>query len=609
MSRSTARVAAGAVVVAVAALATLAGTSPDLGAPAAGTTATGMPAAERPRGMEVPEPAGRTPYERRLLDARRDTVTAESVVGGSDRPNILVLMTDDMRDDDLRFMPHVRELIADQGVRFTNTFSPQPLCCPARASFATGLYSHNHEVWSHVEPFGFRSLDDRRTLPVWLHEVGYDTSFLGKYLNGYGHQPTRTGGPSTRYVPPGWTDWRGSVDTVTEATDPDSDTFHLSGGTYRYFDTTLNVHGVLEPHEGVYQTHLYGQVTQQMLRTEARSPNPFFAWISFTAPHGGGPHEQDDPAPFPLKGDRVQEYVNPARPPNVKGRFDQRITRIPGGDDPRDDITEKPVFIRSRTPMTPLEDEAVLENYRQRTEALSVVDDEVANVMETLRRTGELDNTYVLFTSDNGYLLGEHRMRQGKILPYDPSLRVPLVMRGPGIPRGEERADPFLMLDFAPTILEAAGARTPSSLDGVSMLGVARDGDRGWTRGILTETGPRVIKSDVEESDNFFVRGNKPVALRFSVGVRTGRYLYVEHVSKERELYDLRTDPQQFDNVVDEPRMARVARLLARELDRLRDCVGAECRVPLPPVLRTSNPVPAYVAPLADRRPSRSPRP
>ena len=605
MPRTTAR-AAVVVAAAVLALSTLPGTpsapdrsGPDAAAAPPGTPAT-APATEPVTGLDLPPQAGRTPYEIRHLEARRPSLSLAPVVdrgvAGGDRPNVLVLMTDDMRDDDLRFMPNVRRLIGDQGVRFTNMFSPQPLCCPARASFDTGLYSHNHGVWSHVEPFGFHALDDRRTLPVWMHALGYDTTFLGKYLNGYGRQPTRTGDPSDRYVPPGWTDWRGSVDTSPESRDPDSPTHYLAGGTYHYFDTTLNVHGDLEPHEGVYQTHLYSGVTQEMLRRESRSPNPFFAWISFTAPHSGVPHEPDDPPPYPVPGKKQPEiFDNPARPDYVKGRFNGRITAIPGGDDPHDDISTKPFFIRDRTPMTQVEDDAVLADYRQRVEALSVVDDEVANVMATLRRTGELDNTYVVFTSDNGYFLGEHRMRQGKILPYEPSLRVPLLIRGPGLPHGVERTDPFLMPDFAPTIVDAAGGQAPAYVDGASMLDVAEHGDRGWTRGILTETGPRGVHSDVKESDNFLVRRKKKFVLRYSLGVRTGRYLYVEHHDGERELYDLRRDPRQFDNVVDEPRMARVVRLLARELRLLRDCKGAECRQPLPPALQTRHPVPAYV--------------
>ena len=186
--------------------------------------------------------------------------------------------------------------------------------------------------------------------------------------------------------------------------------------------------------------------------------------------------------------------------------------------------------------------------------------------------------------------LGEHRMRQGKILPYEPSLRVPLMIRGPGIPAGQVRSDPFTMIDFAPTILAAAGIRPPGSVDGESLLEVARSGDRGWDRGILTETGPRAVSQDAEESDNFLVGESGPSPLRFSQGVRTGDYLYVEHASRERELYDLRRDPREVTNLVDRPGSRRVVRAMAHELDVLRNCVGVDCRRPLPPLLRTTSP-------------------
>jgi arylsulfatase A-like enzyme len=216
----------------------------------------------------------------------------------------------------------------------------------------------------------------------------------------------------------------------------------------------------------------------------------------------------------------------------------------------------------------------------------------VALTMRTLRQTGQLRNTYVVFTSDNGYFLGEHRMRQGKILPYEPSLRVPLLIRGPGIPAGQVRTDPFTLIDFAPTILQIAGARIPGNVDGVGMLGVAEHGDRGWNRGILTETGPRAVGSDTGESDNFLVAQDGPSPLRFSQGVRTGRYLYVEHASNEKELYDLATDPREVTNLVYRPSMRRVVRALAHELDLLRNCVGVQCSRPLPPLLATRHPVP-----------------
>jgi arylsulfatase A-like enzyme len=532
---------------------------------------------------------GRTPFERQALAADRTSVGLQGVVGDRDRPNVLVLMMDDMRDDDLQFMPNVQRLIADQGVRFTNTFSPHPLCCPARTSFLTGLYSHNHEVWSHKAPFGFPSFDDRQTFPRWLHENGgYDTAFVGKYLNGYGRLNRRDGSSSLRYVPPGWTDWRPSVDNVHD----EPEARHLQGGTYRYFDTTLSDNGKLEPHPGVYQSTLYSDITQEVIRRQARSPRPFFMQASFAAPHGGTPKEKDDPRAYARSDGFRQTWQNPARPKHVKGRFDHRITRLPPWLHD-EDVADKPDLIRSEPPLVAEEYEAVLEDYRQRAEAVSAVDDEVANIIATLDRTGELDNTYVMFTSDNGYFLGEHRRRQGKILPYDPSLRVPLVMRGPGIPAAQARRDPFLMVDFAPTILDAAGVRTDRPLDGRSMLDVARNGDRGWTRPIFTETGPIQLSVEIFTAGDLLQRRHGPSALRFSQGVRTGRYLYVEHASRDKELYDLRQDPQQLDNRIDLPRYRTVRRTLARELDRLRECDGPGCSDPLPPRLWSERPVPA----------------
>jgi arylsulfatase A-like enzyme len=164
------------------------------------------------------------------------------------------------------------------------------------------------------------------------------------------------------------------------------------------------------------------------------------------------------------------------------------------------------------------------------------------------------------------------------------------MIRGPGIPAGQVRTDPFTMIDFAPTILDAAGVQPPRSIDGTSLLDVAKHGDRGWDRGILTETGPRSVGSDAEESDNFLVSRRGPSPLRFSQGVRTGDYLYVEHASRERELYDLRSDPREVTNLVHRPALRGVVRLLAHELDVLRNCAGASCRRPLPAALRTDAP-------------------
>jgi arylsulfatase A-like enzyme len=159
--------------------------------------------------------------------------TSRSAIA-DDRANVLVITVDDMREDELVYMPKTRALLGGQGVQFVNSFSPYPLCCPARSSFLTGLYTHNHQVWSHDEPWGFKVLRDDETLPVWLERAGYRTHFLGKYLNGYGAQPAPDGSAdnSRTYIPPGWSDWRGAIDGGLGAGHP------KDGGTYRFFNTT-----------------------------------------------------------------------------------------------------------------------------------------------------------------------------------------------------------------------------------------------------------------------------------------------------------------------------------------------------------------------------------
>jgi arylsulfatase A-like enzyme len=492
---------------------------------------------------------------------------------GQAKPNIVVIMADDMRQSDLRWMPRTQRLIAGSGARFSHSYAPYPLCCPARASFLTGQYAHNHGVWTHHEPYGFTVFDDRATLPVWLQQAGYRTVFLGKYLNGYGTRPTADGQPSVRYVPPGWSDWRGSIDGGLPADDP------LNGGTYRYRDTTLNVNGQLEPHQGEYQTEMLGRQSVSLIKAYAPDSEPFFLWASYVAPHHGRPIEADDPLEVPRDDGKITRIVTPAVPAAVRGRFDSQITK-PDGLPTERDVSDKPVFIRRLPPINKLEREAMLEAARQRAEAVSVLDDQVARTIEALRDTGELDNTLLMFTSDNGYFQGEHRMRQGKTLPYEPSLSTPLLMRGPGIPPGATRSAPFLSIDFAPTILKAAGAPIRESIDGRSRLAGIQDGG-GWKRPVLTETGPR--RTVTRAGDAGARLEPKPAAddKPYSVGVRVPGFLYVEHLSGEKELYDMRSDPGQRRNVIDDEAYDEKQRRLARILGDLRACEGKACRRPL----------------------------
>ncbi len=163
-------------------------------------------------------------------------------------------------------------------------------------------------MWTHHPPYGFSSFNDTSTLPVWLEGAGYNTVFLGKYLNGYGKQPTSDGEDSVRYIPPGWTDWRGSPDGGIPADDP------MNGSTYRYWDTTLNVNGFLEAHPGEYQTRMLGDQSVDIVRTYALSGEPFFLWASYLAPHHGGPIEADDPLEVRRDDGKLSRFVTPAVP-------------------------------------------------------------------------------------------------------------------------------------------------------------------------------------------------------------------------------------------------------------------------------------------------------
>jgi arylsulfatase A-like enzyme len=494
--------------------------------------------------------------------AQTEAASSESIRAPGGRPNVVVIMTDDMRTDDLRWMPQTRRLIGRQGARFVNSFSPYPLCCPARASFLNGQYTHNHGVWSTREPFGFQSFNDRRTLPVWLRRAGYNTLFLGKYLNGYGRQPTFHGRRSVRYVPPGWTNWRASIDGGLRRGHP------LNGGTYRYFDMTLSVNGRLDGHAGQYSTNVVGQQSVNLIRRYSRARKPFFLWANYVAPHKGSPVERDDPRAIRRRGEGLTQIVTPAVTDRVRGRFNGKIRR-PAGLPTERDVSDKPRYLQEPR-INRRERRAMVEGARQRAESLWVVDRQVARTVRSLRAAGELSRTIIMFTSDNGYFQGEHRKRQGKATPYTPALSVPLLMRGPGIPHGVTRRAPFLSIDFAPTILDAANARKRRSIDGQALLRAARNGGSGWKRGVLTEV--RYVGRNPQAN---------PGRWRSSTGVRTPGLYYAEHSTGDRELYDMRRDPGQLRNVAGDPDYAARQRRMARILDDLRHCSGAACRRPL----------------------------
>jgi arylsulfatase A-like enzyme len=392
-------------------------------------------------------------------------------------------------------------------------------CAPARSTFLTGQYAHNRGVRSTGPPWGgFSRLRGSETLPVWLQRAGYRTGLIGKYLNGYGGHA----------VPPGWTTFEGLLSRVT----------------YRFFDYTMNVDGALERF-GVYQTDV---ITQRSVDFIRRSTAPFFLWTTYVAPHVGQPHDLTDPI-------AVKSAV-PA-PRHWNAFVGAELPRPPSFDEA--DVSDKPLNIRRRKRIPAWRLAALANTYRQRLASLLAVDDGVARIIDTLRSTGRLDDTLVIFTSDNGYMEGEHRIPGGKVLPYEPSIRVPLLMRGPGIPAGVRRDQPVWNGDLAPTILDATGARPAFASDGRSLLPFARSERARDHRAILLESLP----------------GRRTNGLSLFSGVRTTRYKYLEYLRGDRELYDLRADPWELRNLAGSRPV--VQRRLARRLARLRGCAGADC--------------------------------
>jgi N-acetylglucosamine-6-sulfatase len=440
-------------------------------------------------------------------------------------PNVVIVETDDQRAADLVAMPRTRALIGGEGVEFANSFVSLSECCPSRATLLTGQYAHNHGVRSVGAPFGgFRRLDAAETLAVWLQRAGYATGMVGKYLNGYGIDDRLV-------VPPGWTDFQAL----------------LGASTYRFYGYLLNAGGTLVL-PAAYQTDEVTERSLDFIRRRAGDA-PFFLWTNYVAPHVGSPRDLADPR-------RVRSTV-PA--PRHQGAFlGTPLPRPPSFNEA--DVSDKPWRIRSRAPLKQWRIAALAETHRQRLASLLAVDEGVARIVETLRETGELDDTLLVFTSDNGFMAGEHRVAKGKLLPYEPSIRVPLLMRGPGIPRGERREQLVWNGDLAPTVLDAAGASAPFALDGRSLLPFARSAAAGDPRAILLEGPPK--------------RGTNGM-LRFT-GVRTGRFKYVEHVFGATELYDLWRDPYELENLAGSA--PGVQRRLARRLERLRACAGAACR-------------------------------
>lgn len=463
------------------------------------------------------------------------------------RANVVVLMTDDQTVDDLRVMGRTRALIARRGVSFRKSYVSYPVCCPSRATYLSGQYPHNHGVMGLYPPTGgYGRFDKRNSLPVWLRRAGYYSAHIGKYLNGYGSDTPAD-------VPPGWSEWYGAVDPTT----------------YRMWGYTLNENGTRRTYgtpfvedPRLYQTDVYRRKAVDFIERRAGRPKPFFLSVGFLAPH----HEQ--------AGIRAVtgRSVRPA-PRHDGALSDVRLPRPRSFDEP--DISDKPAFLRRRSPrLTPEVVRRIASNYRDRQESLIAVDEAIDGIVQALRRKRVLRRTYIVVTSDNGFMQGEHRVPSGKMLVYEPSVRVPLLISGPGIPEGRASSELVSNEDLAPTILKIARARPGKTIDGRSLLPFARHPRRRSGRLLLHETGG--LTPSMAEQDAGPIRQLRRVLTYRAV--RTRRYLWVEYRNGSRELYDLARDPRQLHSQHAQPRYRRTRLALSRELRRLANCRGRACR-------------------------------
>lgn len=523
-----------------------------------------------------------------------------------ERPSFVVIQTDDQTLDSLyathraypgapqtRTMPNTLELIGKKGMTFNRYYVPYPLCCPSRVSLWTGRYAHNNGVKGNVPPNGgYPGFAFRRAaynnLPVWLQNAGYRTVHVGKVLNGYGDKPFSSGAE----IPPGWSSWHGIVN---------------NDQTHYYYGYTLNQNGAFVGplgDSGSWETREYGvrddpgcplaplnglpchHITDKLttIATEemlgSAPGQPFYLQLDFTVPHG--------------------DFRRPAGPEPAPRHYDWfKGARLPHDTSEglnEGNVSDKPHFIRSAPYLTPTERRVYRVYWQKQLDSLRAVDDGVKRVIDTLEYIGRLDNTYVIFTSDNGFFFGEHRLLGGKFLAYEPATHMPFLIRGPGIKPDSETGELAANIDVAPTLLELAGAKATKSIDGRSLVPFLEDPELRTRRPILFES--FVETNDVEAQGALRPEASRARASgageeasasllappKDYAGIRLGPYKYIAWPSGEKEMYNINKDPNELNSIHRVPNFFPIRNFLHRQMHRLIDCVGRECQEVAPPL-------------------------
>jgi len=412
------------------------------------------------------------------------------------QPNIVFIVADDMRKDDMRYMPKTHSLLREQGMGFRNAFVSNAICCPSRATIMRGQYSHNTGVWSNSSTDspsttigGWQAYQENGneadTVATRMQDAGYRTGLFGKYLNGY----------NTTEVPPGWDTWFAHVNGID------------------YYDYQINDNGTIKHYESTsadYETDVIANHAKTFIGTSADAGEPFFAYVAPKAPHLPA-----TPAPGDL---HTYDGLKTRRPPS----FNEK------------DVTDNLSWIRQLPRLSDAKKAKIENQHERRAESLQAVDDLVAGVVGTLKDKGVLSSTYIFFTSDNGWHEGEHRIQQGKWRPYEEDIHMPLVVRGPGVAAGSTTYKLVLNTDYLPTFTDLAGEQSPPYVDGRSLRPVLDGSVTSWRSAMLLEAAANYSQA---------YRGIRTVTTNTIT-----RRKYVEYAGGARELYNLESDAYELAN-------------------------------------------------------------
>ena len=439
------------------------------------------------------------------------------------QPNIVFILIDDLRWDELGCVGHPFlktpniDRIAREGALFRNAFTTTPLCSPSRASFLTGQYAHSHGITDNVD----RSAASHKlaTFPLLLHQAGYETAFIGKWHMGNDDAPR-----------PGFDRW---VSFKGQGT---------------YLDPELNEDGRSTKTRG-YTTDILNHYAVDFVKRSHRKP--FLIYLAHKALHPEVAQNNDGSVDL----SSAERFIPAAR---HKGLYEnQTIPRRPNANRAPEG---KPALQRQIGKLPPLGPNTGTRDVviRERQQTLMAIEDGVGQILDALKETGQLDNTVVVFTSDNGYFYGEHGLSVERRLAYEESIRLPLLVRYPGLIKADTKLDEIVLnIDIAPTLLALAGVPVPDNMQGHSLVPLLREKKNEWRRSFLIEyysdrVFPRIVKMGYQ-------------------AVRTERWKYIRYLELDGmdELYDLKADPYEMKNVISEPRAEQTLKAMRKELGQL----------------------------------------